>query len=317
MATPDGLQIVRYTAAHKERWDAFVAASRNGTFLLMRDYMDYHSHRFDDYSLLFERGGELVALLPGHVAGNEYRSHNGLTYGGLVLGDAATAVVVMDIFALLRAYLKEKGFVSVVYRPVPHIYHRRPCEEDLYALYRNDAVLVERKISSAVALREPLPFSTLRTRKVKKAAKMGFSLCEGGSYATFWNVLQQNLLAGHNAVPVHSLQEIELLAERFPANIKLFTVTSAGSETVAGTVLFVTDKVAHVQYIGSLPAGREGGAVDFLFDKLVHELFAGKEFFDFGTSVEQGGRYLNEGLIFQKEGFGGRAVVYDTYKMNL
>ena len=39
--------------------------------------------------------------------------------------------------------------------------------------------------------------------------------------------------------------------------------------------------------------------------------------FDFGISTEQGGRYLNEGLIFQKEGFGARTVVYDTYELNI
>ena len=27
--------------------------------------------------------------------------------------------------------------------------------------------------------------------------------------------------------------------------------------------------------------------------------------------------YLNEGLLFQKEGFGGRAVTYDIYKIDL
>jgi len=29
------------------------------------------------------------------------------------------------------------------------------------------------------------------------------------------------------------------------------------------------------------------------------------------------GMHLNEQLIFQKEGFGGRGVVYETYKYNL
>ena len=41
------------------------------------------------------------------------------------------------------------------------------------------------------------------------------------------------------------------------------------------------------------------------------------EDFDFGVSTEQRGSYLNEGLIFQKEGFGGRAICYDTYAIDL
>ena len=33
-------------------WDAFVGASKNGTFLLTRPYMDYHADRFTDHSLI-------------------------------------------------------------------------------------------------------------------------------------------------------------------------------------------------------------------------------------------------------------------------
>jgi hypothetical protein len=29
------------------------------------------------------------------------------------------------------------------------------------------------------------------------------------------------------------------------------------------------------------------------------------------------GNYLNESLIFQKEGFGGRGVVYNIYELNV
>lgn len=104
---------------------------------------------------------------------------------------------------------------------------------------------------------------------------------------------------------MHSLAEIELLAGRFPHNIKLYRVVDATGNTVAGTVLYVTERVVRVQYIGSVQAGRDAGAVDLLFHHLVHTRYAHKEFFDFGTSVEQGGRVLNCGLIFQKRGSAG------------
>ena len=86
---------------------------------------------------------------------------------------------------------------------------------------------------------------------------------------------------------------------------------------MAGCVLYVTERVVHVQYIGSTPEGRACGAVDLLFHHLIHEAYKDVPYFDMGTSVEEGGRVLNEGLIFQKEGFGGRAVVYDTYEMEV
>lgn len=79
------LSVVRYTSDQKIVWDSFVAASRNGTFLFMRDYMDYHADRFTDYSLMFYKGGRLLALLPGNIEDDTYCTHGGLTYGGSFL----------------------------------------------------------------------------------------------------------------------------------------------------------------------------------------------------------------------------------------
>ena len=58
------LEIRRYTPAMANEWNKFVAASKNGTFLFDRNFMDYHSDRFHDHSLLVYRGHQLYALLP-------------------------------------------------------------------------------------------------------------------------------------------------------------------------------------------------------------------------------------------------------------
>ena len=42
--------IVRYSQISKNLWDQFVDESKNGTFMLKRDYIEYHSDRFEDYS---------------------------------------------------------------------------------------------------------------------------------------------------------------------------------------------------------------------------------------------------------------------------
>lgn len=311
------ITVVRYSPSQQGVWDAFVAGCKNATFLFERGYMDYNP-RFTDCSLLFYAGGELVALLPASISGDVLASHAGLTYGGFLVGRNVGAELMLALFASLRAYLQENTAVARIdYRPVPHIYATYPAEEDLYALFRCNAVLAHRRISSVVWQPSALPFSTLRRRKVKRAVACGFMVVENASYASFWQVLSENLQKEYGAVPVHSLAEIELLAARFPRNIKLYCVADSSANIVAGTVLYITPRVVRVQYIGSVQAGREGGAVDFLFNHLVHTKYADKEFFDFGTSVEQGGRVLNNGLIFQKEGFGGRAVVYDSYEIDV
>lgn len=311
------ISVVQYTPSLQAEWDTFVAGCKNATFLFERGYIDYNP-RFTDYSLLFYKGKELVALLPACVEGGVLASHAGLTYGGLLIKSNMGTGLVLLIFSALRRYLQANSNVEkIIYRPVPHIYATYPAEEDLYALFRCGARLTQRRVSSVVWQQAPLPFSTLRKRKVKLAASKDYAICEDNDYSSFWQVLNDNLQREHGAAPVHSLAEIELLAARFPGNIKLYRVVDGSGNTVAGTVLYITERVVRVQYIGSAPAGREGGALDYLFDHLVHTRYKEKEFFDFGTSVEEGGSVLNSGLIFQKEGFGGRAVVYDCYEIDV
>jgi lipid II:glycine glycyltransferase (peptidoglycan interpeptide bridge formation enzyme) len=129
----------------------------------------------------------------------------------------------------------------------------------------------------------------------------------------FWCVLQENLHARHDVRPVHTLDEIRLLASRFPDEIRLFVVGD-GHSVLAGTVIYETATTAHAQYIGSSVAGQQTGALDLLFGWLIDEHYAGcKDWFDFGISTEQGGQVLNEGLLAFKEGFGARAVCYEHW----
>src|SRR5262249_3341135 len=116
--------------------------------------------------------------------------------------------------------------------------------------------------------------------------------------------------------PVHSLAEIELLRGRFPKNIRLFTCRGGG-QLLGGVVVYESSTVAHVQYIASTEEGRRAGALDLVFDELLTVHYAGRRYFDFGISNEDGGRQLNRGLIDQKEGFGARAVVHDHYTLDL
>ena len=59
--------IERYTPALAREWDDFIGRSRNGTFLLRRGYMDYHSDRFVDCSWVVRRRGGIRAVLPANI----------------------------------------------------------------------------------------------------------------------------------------------------------------------------------------------------------------------------------------------------------
>ncbi len=318
MTSGKSITLTRYEANLKGIWDSFVDSSRNGTFLLKRDYMDYHADRFADHSLLFYADNRLVAVLPAHTQGALFCSHNGLTYGGLLLHRQTTAQLTIELMEALTVYLQELGtFETLLYRPIPHIYHNYPTEEDLYALYRCNARLSARKIASVVQQSDAIPFSSLRRRKLKLAQNLDYLVHTNDNWPEFWKILEETLMVHHNTTPVHTLEEMLLLHQRFPDNIRLYTVTTKDGVVLGGTVVYTTPLVAHIQYIASSNEGRNKGGLDFLFDYLIHVRYRNKAFFDLGTSVEDGGRYLNEGLIFQKEGFGGRAIVYDTYEINL
>ncbi len=311
------VEIVRYDASRRSEWNRFVAQSKNGTFLFDRNYMDYHSDRFADHSLMCYVKGRLYALLPANIREDTLFSHQGLTYGGLVMSAHCTTVHLMEIVRKMNEGLREEGIRRVVYKAVPWIYHLVPAEEDLYAIHHECRyTLLERDISSTVMLQRPLGWKKDRRHGLKKATESGIAVGQSADYATFWNILTHNLETCHGVCPVHSLNEILLLQQRFPHNIMLFAGHKDG-EMLGGCVVYVTPQVVHAQYISATPEGKRLGVVDAIIHHLFFEAFPQFTYFDFGKSTEQHSDTLNENLIYQKEGFGARGVCYDTYAWEL
>ena len=83
-------------------------------------------------------------------------------------------------------------------------------------------------------------------------------------------------------------------------------------------VLYLSMPVAHCQYIGATPLGKESKALTLLFEHLINEYQRlGFRYFDFGISNEDHGRYLNEGLVRQKSRLGGRGIAYNIFELSL
>lgn len=311
------MEIRRYRREDKELWNSFVSKARNATFLFDRNYMDYHADRFDDNSFMFYHKGKLKAVLPANVAGDTLYSHQGLTYGGLLLDKKATVEDVLECFDSLNSWLRENGISKVVYKALPWIYQQYPSEEDLYALtWKCKAQLISRDISSSIVIDNKLKFAESRKSGIRKALSLNIEVGESNDVDGFWHILEDNLGNRYNAKPVHTSSEMKLLMSRFPNNIKLY-VAKMNGEIVGGTLIYVTPQVVHTQYISASVEGKKHGALDLLFDYIINKVYANCRYFDFGKSTEQGGAYLNEPLIFQKEGFGGRGVCYDWYQWEL
>lgn len=278
--------------------------------------MDYHADRFTDHSLMVYRRNKLYALLPGNIAGDIFYSHQGLTYGGLIMSDKTVAADVVQIFRLLNDQLRQEGLRKVIYKPIPWIYHRQPSEEDLYAVVEVCGATVSRGLSSAISRDCLNKWYRIRECGARHARQMGLTVQETDDYKPFWQVLSSNLRERYGLNPVHTVEEIEMLHRRMPDHIRLMVVKE-NDETVGGTVLYVSDRVVHSQYIAASPRGKKIHALDLLFEVLIRESLKTHAYFDFGISTEEHGTYLNEQLIYQKEGFGGRGVCYDWYEWTL
>ena len=311
------ISLRRYTANDAEAWDAFVATAKNATFLFMRGYMDYHSDRFTDHSLMFYDDNSLYALLPANISGDTLYSHQGLTYGGILLGEKAPTPTTLSLFDALNEYLRNIGVRRVVYKPVPHVYHTLPAEEDLYALYwRCKARVTKRDIGTMLEFGNSPRWARLRRRGMKHAQEAGITVGEDDNLEAFWKVLEQNLWDCHGVKPVHTVEEMRLLKNRFPENIRLYNAY-LGDAVVGGILLYIYKNVVHAQYSSATPEGKHMGALDIIYDRLLNHDFTEYKYFDWGRSTEGDGHTLNENLIMQKEGFGGRAVIYDTYEYTL
>lgn len=311
------INVLLYSKTRKPEWDKFIQGSKNAHFMFFRDYMDYHSDRFLDFSLMvYDEKMSLIAVLPANLQDDKLYSHQGLTFGGFIVDDTMTTAMMLAIFDALVVFAKQNAIHSLIYKCVPYIYHQKPAEEDRYALFRQNAKLIRRDVTSTICLDSAIRYSKGRKWSINKAKKENLFVKESTDYEVFWSILSSVLHVSHQAKPVHTLNEIKLLADKFPNHIKLYLVFKE-SQVIAGAVLYENSNIVHTQYLANSDQGRILFALDFLIDYLIIEKYKDKKYFDFGISNENSGQYLNSGLIAQKEGFGARAVVHDFYELEI
>lgn len=319
------IKIERYTAAKREEWDEHVRRAKNATFLFLRDYMDYHSDRFDDCSLMYyDEKERLVAVMPANRKGNQLWSHQGLTYGGVVMGSGMHASTVREVFDATIEYMRQEGISEWYYKKMPGIYATLPSEEDEYWLWRHGATMEACNIASVVdfTISDDMHRSIQNQRKQtyrRRLEQHGYKLDMDAPLGEFWAILEENLRQTYDAKPVHTLEEIERLKAAFEENIICAVARNREGEAEAGVLLFVSDRVVKTQYISASAQGKRTKALDYLIPSLIDHYRQQGSYrnFDLGTSNGDGGHYLNEGLILQKEGFGGRGVTYKRYLLKV
>ncbi len=316
----DNLRIVPYTSEMDAVWEDACATAVNGTFLHSRRFLGYHGDRFVDRSVLFLVGEKVVGVFAAAEAPSDSTlivSHPGITYGGIVHSGALSGNRMIDALTRLGTHYRAGGHAKLRYKAVPAIYHARPSQDDLYALFRVGAVRSRCDLSCTIDLDDRAALSERRRRGLKKANK-AVAIAVGTTHVTaLWDVLAGNLTRKHDAAPVHTLAEISRLIDMFPEHIDLVCATIAG-KVEAGIVVFKTRRVWHAQYIAASEAAYAVSALDAVFDYTVDAARKeGARYFDFGTSNEREGTVLNDGLYQYKHEYGGGGVVHEFYDINL
>jgi len=308
-------KVKTYQSSDKSTWNNFVLKSNQDTFLFHRDFMDYHSDRFQDFSLMVYEKDKLVALLPGNLFNNLLYSHQGLTYGSLIYPKALKTAVFIQVFKAILEFLNKNDITNLSLKELPSIYlHNQTNNPMIYLLFKTNAALIRTDMHSVIDMRFK-SYSNSRKEGVKRAIKSNLRVEESDNLDLFWNtILIPNLESKHNVKPVHSLEEITQLKSMFPNNIRQFNVFY-NNVIVGGTTIFETKHVAHCQYISGNADKNELGSLDFLHHHLVENVFGNKAYFDFGTSNINAGQQINTGLQFWKEGFGARSITQGFYNI--
>lgn len=306
--------IVRpYDPADAAQWDALVTHSLTGTLLQTRRFLGYHEDRFEDMSVVVEDPNLAHVLPMARVGPVTVNSHPGATHGGLVSRGPLAMAEALAVFNAVRDHLLARGIENVRYTPIPHVFHRVDSEADSVALSMLGAQLVRRAPNAVLDL------DRMGLRRRKNRARARRAGCESAlvsDVAETYGLIERTLARRHDAAPVHSLVELELLKRLFPDDV-IVIGTRIDHVLVATIVVFRIGRAMHVQYMASSELGFEVQGLDHSVEFLCDSVMGGSGQVSFGISTERDGASLNTGLMRFKETFGAVVQPIDQYVWDL
>lgn len=309
------INVTKFNQNLSEDWDNFCERSWNGTFQQTRKFLNYHLDRFCDTSFIFHLDNKIVGVMPlaeNPLNPSEVLSHPGSSFGGLIRTGEFRGENVTQAYSLLQNILREEGYSRLTVKHVPYIYHKQPCQDEEYSLWKLGATISQARLSSTIDLKNSYSPSSRRKRG-RKLASQHIQVVIGNEFLPqLWDVVINNLSSRHGVSPVHTLFEFKQLVELFPSQIQTF-VALHKEEVIAGVTVFKSSNVWHAQYIASNDLGREYCALDLVFHNIIENAQnESVHYFDFGISNEDEGKTLNSGLYNYKSEFGGGGTIH-TY----
>ncbi len=298
--------IVKYNPKYQPAWDDLIDRSANGTFLHKRAYMDYHAHRFTDYSLLIFEEKKLRAVLPAHQVKLQVVAHNGLTYSDIIFQKKLKFEHKAGIVKEVLQYLFEQKIKSLYIKNIPFIYQTVIDQSNDYIYFQTQASIKLIKPFFVMFKDNGYKPNRNRLKNLKKLDISNYTLVSGLEHLTdFWQIVENNLQRRYQTRPVHNLKEIQLLMNRFPEQIKFYGLIQ-NNKMLAGALVYLVNKAMHFQYIHSVAGHKERKAVEWLTYRVIQK-FSNYNYISFGSS-EVSGNNLNSGLVYWKESFNSRII---------
>lgn len=315
--------IKEYTPDKREIWDNFVDISNNGTMFHKIRFLDYHPEgRFQFHNLMFYKGTDLIALLPGGLKENNtiFWSPVGASYGSFVTKDIPFSLA-LNIVDTFMEYCRKIGIKEAFLIPPPLVYSINISQHLEYAMLYRKFDFELHYISHAIDLKFGNNFlqhfdKTARKTLHKILRENKIRIEESDDYETFNRILLANK-AKHNAKPTHSLDDMLKLRELLPENLRLYLVYY-GDIPIAGSLLFLTNKKVVLCFYNMLLYEYEYLKPVYL---IMHETVRwavenGYEWVDIGVSQDtQSDDPMTPSLnlIYFKERFAAKGILRSTF----
>ncbi len=269
---------------------------------------------------------QIIALIPAALKSeNEssiFCSHPGSSHGGIIINQTFDTAKALTLIPLLIEHCNGMGVKAIEMKMVPRIYHSWPSDEIDFSLRYYGFSPEISELATALPLKNieniELHMKKNAIKNRNQAINRGVTVKESKDLASFWKILECNLMKKHNTHPTHTYNEILDLTKRFPENIKLFSAFYE-EKMIAGVLVFILNsRVLNCFYICHDEKFQHFRPLNLVFSTLIHwGLNEGFHFVDWGISTENKGKAVNQGLFKFKEGFGGRGVLRETYRITL
>lgn len=319
------IKILKYSIEWKEKWDAFVDESNNGTLFHLQKFFDYHAQdKFTFNHLLFLEKGEIVALLPGSMIGDKFESPIGASYGSIVTKDIKFDKA-LEIVSTLLEYAKANGIKEFELTAAPVVYEDKPNQNLDFAMLWLGFNYSLHYISSAIKLDKEVDiisrFQPTVRRNIRKTFRNSDIRVEiNERYDQFHPILLKNK-ARHDVKPTHTLEELIRLKDLLPDHLKLFMVYYK-EIPIAGSLMFFVNKTCALCFYNMLDFDYEHlkPIHRIMYEVVKYSTDNGYSYVDIGVSQDtkaENPMTPSMGLIDFKEKFDAKTVMRNSLSIKL